>query len=1551
MRRNTQTTGRQRTRRGSALILIVAVLALLAVLTVAYVSIGGGDRRAARAVTRQAEVERQAAAVGQYLAGVVGEDALSVYLQGFDPAGQPILVREATDYPLTDPSRTFDGSPAGFSPPVPQSDYYGLRFTPEGSLPPIRPADDPTDDAASLWQQGSLLPFGPSDPFLASPEPEFLRPAGVGLSTPLFADRVDWAKISNFHPNGLFVNLQNLRDNFEAEPGLGSDAQGEDRMSENLSLPGTRPDPFFSSRDPRVPAHLDSYQVGAYRPTEPSTFAVVDPADADYPPAQWADADGDGFFDARWTELVDVADPAGPRAVVPSEGQLRWFVAARAVDLGGRVDVNTARAVQEVTDPSGPVIDGRPDNAARLGATPADVDLRRLLTLEEPWAMFASFYGDGPQPAGGAADYSAYSNDAVAREAGENGYKALRAVAAGAPLQPGQLAIPPVADAGERRDGYIARSPGDAPLRTSEGLLRQPSFGKEDLADLLAFGSLNDDRTLSELERTAGGRALSSPSLFNLSPLRENRPLSVERPVDDVDEALALRAADARRHLTTRSGAIPRLSGPVDITRFAAGAVPTGVEALSAAGRLEDAPLALDPADPAPTLSADGYRLLELAAPAGTGSVPGRLDRNAHPLFRAYASALLPSAGEPGAWSDPQWASTFFGFDPAATTNDPLFALRTAAHMAANMIDAYDDDDVQSGLTLLVDGTGATRSRMEGGDPTYTDTFPWWSEPEMAGGSTPGVSGRLDLGDDRLPDPADVSGVEAMNVYGLEAHPFITQAALFNLFTDANSTVGDDEFVPPPPPGGGGPIISPSPPLQPITLDTTADSANADYLGQVLAVQLTNPYTTPVDVDGDYLVRFGAAPDLRLPPATIEPGQSLTLFAVTGGLSELESRASVAAVTFGQPTREVSLAEINAWLDAQFTADRVEFASGFDTLDNFLVSTPGDTSPTADANREVTLWRELTREGPLTSATTTEVMLDRLFDPADLADRPTLDRRPPESNRDVTGTLAGRDDAGPIEARDNTGFTVATWGTITRPVGEVAAPRGALPAYVLEKPFASTGVAINGLDVDGLPVPPGGGGGTFDIDRGDFVGGGTITGTARTLRDFFDSTEVLAEGLALEMREIQDRVVTPTPDPPPDYVVTLDASAHPDGTPFDELHVQPLRNDNRGLLDGGQRMLRPGDFLGVPAVGPVQVPLPGDPLNLAWFTTGELLTLALGYDRAPPVGSGLEFPSLPERTDELLDRGHLPLGAPAPFVDRDTNGVFDPPPFGDDESRGLGVPHAMALASRVRTAPGEAGGPGQPVVGLVNVNTATAAVARVLPGLTPTFEGTIDPAFNWIADAGGTVLHDNRSDVGAGVLAYRDKSERPTRPGGVVGFLGSGATADGDPFDLVGRFETTDVEGIREGRGLLSVGELLAVHAPPTGSGLGGSGTYPQPHFIQRLGEDGLSLDVNGVDSLRYGPAGEVDLAADGDDDGIADDYDERLALFNGLANTASVRGDVFAIWFVLHGYARGDVEGLRPDQPLTPSVARRYLMVVDRSNVTQAGDSPQVLLFEELPL
>jgi hypothetical protein len=159
------------------------------------------------------------------------------------------------------------------------------------------------------------------------------------------------------------------------------------------------------------------------------------------------------------------------------------------------------------------------------------------------------------------------------------------------------------------------------------------------------------------------------------------------------------------------------------------------------------------------------------------------------------------------------------------------------------------------------------------------------------------------------------------------------------------------------------------------------------------------------------------------------------------------------------------------------------------------------------------------------------------------------------------------------------------------------------------------------------------------------------------------------------------------------------------------------------------------------------------------------------------------------------------------------------------------------------------------------------------------------------------------------------------------------------------RWGATADAALREEPGFRSLGELALLRDygyEPTAS------DPAYPHDIDRIGFDDQSVSIQGVDSLHYDV--DEDNIPDADD-GIEDDFDERLAIASAVMNSASIRSDIFAVWFIIHGYQESDTTGLTDEDPLIPTIARRFVMVVDRSNVTQPGEKPKIVLFKEVPL
>lgn len=344
---------RTQRRRGSFLVLVVGTLALIAIITIVFVALGSQDSRTRSAVQARERFDEVPPQVADYIAGIVGRDAVAtrtdIVSNAINDGSLAVpkqLVRETTDAPGTRYDvRSFVAAPSSES----------LRFNPEGTAP----TDVDTID---------LLGVPPSDPWLASSRPTAFEP---NLASPQERRQTpDWAVITNIAPDGMPVNLVNLRNPAGGIFGITSREMRE----------GTVPANAVSTRndfvDPAVaidrPAAFSMRQLGAFLPA--AVGPNTDWSDPQMKLNQWADADGDGWLDSRWFEMrkqVADSDPQSDYVDVlnTSDRRTRYFFAARIIDLSGRVNVHTA------TDTM-----AGPSESYPLGLSPADVDLRRLLT-------------------------------------------------------------------------------------------------------------------------------------------------------------------------------------------------------------------------------------------------------------------------------------------------------------------------------------------------------------------------------------------------------------------------------------------------------------------------------------------------------------------------------------------------------------------------------------------------------------------------------------------------------------------------------------------------------------------------------------------------------------------------------------------------------------------------------------------------------------------------------------------------------------------------------------------------------------------------------------------------------------------------------------------------------------------------------------------------------------------------------------------------------------------------------------------------------------------
>lgn len=1556
--------GLRQTRRGSFLIMVVGTLALLAVVTIVYVAIGRSDTQTSAAALKVSERNDVAEQMRDYVSKIIADDLFdSVDLNEQAMRGTHLLRREAWDYPSADFGVTLQ------------------TFTPTGN--------------------GTG-----TDPWLASGEPSAINYDGSADyetdPTRYFRDRVDWLQLSDFSPDGMFVNLWALRDDPKRKDD-GFDATPK-KMRESLSLMKESPEKGSRSQDLYFGGVAAAPDTNTARPADWSSgqrfafFPKVDPQwgpnRPEYILYQLADADGDGLLDSRWFEMVEDRDLTDTifEHVLPPDDRLRYFWAIRAVDLSGRVNVNTAT-------------DGtlRPEHKDPLGVTPAAVDLRRLLTLEDFYGDRRVQFGyeqlDQPNPAVGPEDYTNYNGSTPDGPAwyvaGDKAYDALRLVLDTGvfPPLPGQAGLEFLAGGTDvnrkfnamywtnwKNKGAFGPSdfyelfagfgPGGGTGNQTSALGR--AFVGDSLFELLAINAVNDDAIRSPLEAVLGGRGdLSGVGSF--SPLRDNRSTSLERDSRytffkggasfDLD-ARAAAFVDVRQRLTTVSGGRPIIP----------------------------AMLPADPGDPSKPDPAS-LPLTKDDVRKSTDALFTSVGTTGQALFKAYADALLPYSGDSDRWrtrTNQRYRTLYYGY------RGPELAIRTAAHMAADMNDAYDTDDHPTKRTVLLRG-----------DPTFRK-----QHIESPGGRDPAYPWKLfDLDEDlqnrttRLGDLTSEISAPAVNVFGIEAQPFVTEAASFIMYTDTPDALGGDDDSKEASLNGirvwrYSPSIDGTVPR----LDQ-GEPDNRDFLFEALAFQIHNPFDETITLSGDaadgdittarralYYLQYGdnyyklSKVDFNGGGAetelTLSPRETKTFYVLSQNPDKIAER--IQRITgdgaYGGKTLGDEQMRVRGWIDRQFGSDAVRLAK-FDPASG-AVSVPGpviiDLQDGSSASRQVVrLWRVEKPESDtddggfqiqgvqedVLNLQSNDTLVDRLRDPetgVSGSTLVTLDRRLPNSPNQQGKVGSAKNGPEPPDpdagSKDNRGLTITRYASVRRNedpravVGSTV-PRGGLPAYCVEVKDQALS-AKNARYDDGSKQN--------DLEISDFSG--------RQGDDTLDSLLSKQSGPGLTK-------LVPTVSTDPDRktgdvkngVLSSPMPSNLDGVPFGGDATHPpmyveAHLDNDKFESNGVSSLRVADLLLPLGIGPHQVPDPtfnqGDQ-DIEWTTLSESLAYALYYENPSSSESAyadaFRQPTGQNQPAALLDLGCVRYDAFVPFEDRNNNLQFD---LGDTRW-GLGVPMAATLLDAVTTIPPKFGSLTSPTFGQININTVSREAARSLPGLSPTADLAPDGTPLWWWTGG---VQDWHSDIATTLVAYRDRQNIFTRD------VDGTEANEGvnfrdwftDPYDaasgrqlppksgkafgtVVGenaRFGATGIMGLREGLGFRSLGEITVLR----NWAYNATGAYPFPHDIDRLGFDGKGVDQPGVDSASYGTAKDQD-------DGIDDDFDERLAIAAAVANSTSVRSDIFAVWILMHGYQESDTKNLDDLDPLVPSVARRFLMVVDRSNVTTPGQKPRILMFREVPL
>ncbi|MCH7604124.1 MAG: hypothetical protein IIB54_15305, partial [Planctomycetes bacterium] len=231
-------------------------------------------------------------------------------------------------------------------------------------------------------------------------------------------------------------------------------------------------------------------------------------------------------------------------------------------------------------------------------------------------------------------------------------------------------------------------------------------------------------------------------------------------------------------------------------------------------------------------------------------------------------------------------------------------------------------------------------------------------------------------------------------------------------------------------------------------------------------------------------------------------------------------------------------------------------------------------------------------------------------------------------------------------------------------------------------------------------------------------------------------------------------------------------------------------------------------------------------------------------------------------------------------------------------------------------------------------NTATPEVMRALPHGYKLVHETASPSFN------------PRVGLAEAIVHYRERFNglSPATNPGASGIPGGANYTD--------RSDNALLDDLRGERGFASIGELLLLvkdaQAPipePTGETL-----QTQAWNVAFAANDPfgngdstrISTDVQGVFTST--------LTLD-DPDEVAQDVEEANLLFAGISNLITTRSDMFTVHFIVRSFRQNPITGIWDATDREQIVdERRYVMLVDRSEVNRPTDRPRILYLEKLP-
>ncbi|MEZ6211565.1 MAG: hypothetical protein R3B46_10020 [Phycisphaerales bacterium] len=798
-------------RRGSVIILVVGVLAVVAISAVTYVNIVSLDRRSAAAVQRRINYQQQADAVMNHIRSLIGAD---LFGEKITSNATPQIVNGARVWP-----RPFeDGDTTDMAYTI-RDPNVAPFYDPNG--PPANPLGiltldtmNNSDDAVGARQ----------DPWLASSEPlwlpnntadtwpqitnlrsgyRYIPPAGnpgaLGdwvYDDGKYVDLAQWFIQDQNNRGNPAADLTSFNDPITSAPNdfrLGLDQQIYDLQIDEIEQPFG----VFNSRDQRA----------------------------------WVDTDGDLRPDARWQQLE----------VLGNNGGLIWITAARIIDASALANYNSSIEFSYALP--GGIVPMTSD-----GRTPADIDLWSLLEMaDERMQSIANdtrVRGTGTMPG--------------FRQHLENSLLVPDAIQQMTTLDPsypdinglttymGPWAADTMTLTADQRANYY-RFVGSSPLEpaASKGASHSP---RRDLIDLCAFWGTNHRSIYSSIEQDIDA---FFPPIANTGPnaakgaLRANedpaqfRSLALNRPTVQAIKA------DTRRLLTPYSGA--GHFSPVPVINAS---IANGFNEYDQLFSILKPNANLVRATDAEDIFASFVWAL---APLATDE----------PLMRPFTHAEMVSTDfdldvyHYGAGV----AAGFRGPARFITTGDQnaevgaTFAVRTSLALTANMLDCADANDAPTVLRFFprtveterafndIAGTPAIElsDRLPQGnirvstlaypDPGTSPIVP--GDPSVTsavGNPAAGADYTNILSSPNLAD--DLHNLKkGLTVVGLERQPFLREVMTAAFYSDLNTTVEEN--------GTEDGMIE-------------FDNIN-EQIGSMFVAELGNPWDTPIKIK-DYIV-------------------------------------------------------------------------------------------------------------------------------------------------------------------------------------------------------------------------------------------------------------------------------------------------------------------------------------------------------------------------------------------------------------------------------------------------------------------------------------------------------------------------------------------------------------------------------------------------------------------------------------------------------------------------------------------------------------------------